>query len=234
MTPRPPAPAAAPACPRARGGSCATRSSTPPSACCSRPARRAPCRSAAVADAVGVTPPSIYRHFADKTALIFEVVARHFTSLENHVRQACEGIDDPVDRLAALGVAYIEFGIANPEPYRIMFMTAPDVVPARVPRPGAGRLGGVRAARGLRAGGHRLRPAAPRVRRGLPDVARPVGPRPRPHVPVGHQARPAVARRAGVRAPVRRDLPARHRGRTPRASARPADAAAAPAPVAGR
>ena len=27
----------------------------------------------AVADAVGVTPPSIYRHFADKTALIFEV-----------------------------------------------------------------------------------------------------------------------------------------------------------------
>ncbi len=83
-----------------------------------------------VADAVGVTPPSIYRHFADKTALIFEVVARHFTSLENHVRQSCEGIDDPVDRLAALGVAYIEFGIANPEPYRIMFMTAPDVVPS--------------------------------------------------------------------------------------------------------
>jgi AcrR family transcriptional regulator len=82
-----------------------------------------------VADAVGVTPPSIYRHFADKTALIFEVVARHFTSLENHVRQSCEGIDDPVDRLAALGVAYIEFGIANPEPYRIMFMTRHDHVP---------------------------------------------------------------------------------------------------------
>ena len=46
------------------------------------------------------------------------------------MRQSCEGIDDPVDRLAALGVAYIEFGIANPEPYRIMFMTAPDVVPS--------------------------------------------------------------------------------------------------------
>ena len=30
----------------------------------------------------------------------------------------------------ALGVAYIEFGVANPEPYRIMFMTRPDVVPA--------------------------------------------------------------------------------------------------------
>ena len=84
----------------------------------------------AVADAVGVTAPSIYRHFADKTTLIFEVAARHFTALENHIRQACAGIDDPVDRLAAMGAAYIEFGIANPEPYRIMFMTRPDVVPS--------------------------------------------------------------------------------------------------------
>ena len=129
-----------------------------------------------VADAVGVTPPSIYRHFADKTALIFEVVARHFTSLENHVRQSCEGIDDPVDRLAALGVAYIEFGIANPEPYRIMFMTGPRRGAERVPRPGAGRLGGVRAAGAVRAGGDRLRPPAPRVRGGLPDRRSACGP----------------------------------------------------------
>src|ERR671919_168101 len=33
-----------------------------------------------VADAVGVTPPSIYRHFTDKTELIFEVSARHFAA----------------------------------------------------------------------------------------------------------------------------------------------------------
>jgi AcrR family transcriptional regulator len=83
----------------------------------------------AVADAVGVTPPSIYRHFADKTALIFDVCARHFTALENYVREACEGIEDPIERLVALGVAYIEFGVANPEPYRIMFMTRADVTP---------------------------------------------------------------------------------------------------------
>jgi AcrR family transcriptional regulator len=83
----------------------------------------------AVADAVGVTPPSIYRHFADKTALIFEVCARHFAALDDHVRRACAGIDDPVDKLVALGKAYIAFGVANPEPYRIMFMTRPDVAP---------------------------------------------------------------------------------------------------------
>jgi AcrR family transcriptional regulator len=83
----------------------------------------------AVADAVGVTPPSIYRHFDDKTALIFEVCTRHFGALESYIGERCKHIEDPVASLAALGKAYIEFGIANPEPYRIMFMTRPDTVP---------------------------------------------------------------------------------------------------------
>ena len=85
----------------------------------------------AVAEAVGVTPPSIYRHFVDKTALIFEVCARHFTALEDYITGATAGVEDCVDRLATLGKAYIEFGVANPEPYRIMFMTRPDVAPER-------------------------------------------------------------------------------------------------------
>jgi AcrR family transcriptional regulator len=82
-----------------------------------------------VADAVGVTPPSIYRHFADKDRLIFEVCARHFTALEDHIVAATAGVEDPVDRLAVMGRAYIEFGVANPEPYRIMFMTRADRAP---------------------------------------------------------------------------------------------------------
>ena len=85
----------------------------------------------AVADAVGVTAPSIYRHFADKSELIFEVCARHFTALESYIGQRCEGIDDPVAKLAAMGRAYIDFGVANPEPYRIMFMTRPDAAPTQ-------------------------------------------------------------------------------------------------------
>jgi AcrR family transcriptional regulator len=83
----------------------------------------------AVADAVGVTPPSIYRHFADKATLIFDVCARHFDALEDHIVAAAAGVDDPIEELATLGRSYIEFGVANPEPYRIMFMTRPDVAP---------------------------------------------------------------------------------------------------------
>jgi WHG domain-containing protein len=30
-----------------------------------------------------------------------------------------------------MGIAYTEFGLANPEPYRIMFMTRPDLAPAQ-------------------------------------------------------------------------------------------------------
>jgi AcrR family transcriptional regulator len=83
----------------------------------------------AVADAVGVTPPSIYRHFADKSDLVFEACTRHFGGFESFIRQRCEGVADPVEKLTAMGRAYVEFGIANPEPYRLMFMTRPDSVP---------------------------------------------------------------------------------------------------------
>ncbi|HZA76719.1 MAG TPA: TetR/AcrR family transcriptional regulator [Acidimicrobiales bacterium] len=83
----------------------------------------------AVADRVGVTPPSIYRHFADKTDLIFEVCARHFVAFDDYLARASAGIDDPVDRLRAIGLAYMRFGLANPEPYRIMFMTRSDETP---------------------------------------------------------------------------------------------------------
>ena len=82
-----------------------------------------------VADAVGVTAPSIYRHFPDKDTLIYEVCNRHFIELDAEIEAAVAGLDDPVDDLAARGRAYLDFGIANPEPYRVMFMTRPEVAP---------------------------------------------------------------------------------------------------------
>lgn len=82
-----------------------------------------------VADAVGVTAPSIYRHFPDKDTLIYEVCNRHFVELDAEIAAAVAGIDDPVENLAAQGRAYLDFGIANPEPYRVMFMTRPEIAP---------------------------------------------------------------------------------------------------------
>ena len=84
----------------------------------------------AVADAVGLTPPAIYRHFPDKAHLIFEVCARHFDAMHDDVvAPIVSTIDDPIEALAALARAYVRFGVENPEHYRIMFMGHADHTP---------------------------------------------------------------------------------------------------------
>jgi AcrR family transcriptional regulator len=77
----------------------------------------------AVADAVGVTPPSIYLHFRDKDELIFSICERHFTRLDAFIEKEGAKSDDPVESLILRGKAYIRFGIENPEQYRILFMS---------------------------------------------------------------------------------------------------------------
>ncbi|HEX8098592.1 MAG TPA: TetR/AcrR family transcriptional regulator [Actinomycetota bacterium] len=83
----------------------------------------------AVADAVGVTPPSIYLHFADKTDLIFAVCERHFAKFDQVVEEAGSRSDDPMESLRLRGEAYVRFGLEHPEQYRILFMTKPAEVP---------------------------------------------------------------------------------------------------------
>jgi len=83
----------------------------------------------AVADAVGVTAPSIYRHFPDKAHLIFEVCARQFARMAEEVAESVRDIDDPLAAILAAAHAYVRFGTQNPEHYRIMFMGNADHTP---------------------------------------------------------------------------------------------------------
>jgi AcrR family transcriptional regulator len=86
----------------------------------------------AVADAVGVTPPSIYLHFADKNELLFEVCQRHFARLEDVLHKASQTTTDPLERITRLGLAYLAFGLENPEHYRILFLLHPKESPVDV------------------------------------------------------------------------------------------------------
>jgi AcrR family transcriptional regulator len=88
----------------------------------------------AIADAVGVTPPSIYLHFPDKESLILAVCERHFEVFDAVIEEAGRSTDDPVESLRRRGRAYVRFGLENPEPYRVLFMTRT----ARDQRVGAG------------------------------------------------------------------------------------------------
>src|SRR5580704_2019371 len=85
----------------------------------------------AIAEAVGVTPPSIYLHFADRNELVYAVVEDQFGHLDSAMQEAVNGIDDPFARITARGRAYVDFGLANPEHYRLLMMGRPDCTPER-------------------------------------------------------------------------------------------------------
>jgi len=76
----------------------------------------------AIGDAVGVTPPSIYRHFEDKDALMLAVCVRHFARMDARSEAAAAEVDDPVAALRARGLAYVKDGLQNPGTYRFLFM----------------------------------------------------------------------------------------------------------------
>ncbi len=84
-----------------------------------------------VAGAVGVTPPAIYLHFADKADLLFAVCERNFALLDAAMEEAAADASDPVDGLLCRGRAYVRFGVAHPEQYRILFMNPPSASPPR-------------------------------------------------------------------------------------------------------
>ncbi len=83
----------------------------------------------AVADRVGVTPPSIYRHFADKGTMLFEVCDRQFALFQDYLDAKRSGHADPVEAVKACARGYVEFGLTHPEHYRIMFMGRSDLTP---------------------------------------------------------------------------------------------------------
>jgi AcrR family transcriptional regulator len=86
----------------------------------------------AVAEQVGCTPPAIYLHFFDKNELLFEVCSRRFRQLNKAIDEAVAGITDPVEALAAGTRAYVAFGLAQPEYYRILFMGKPILTPEQL------------------------------------------------------------------------------------------------------
>ncbi len=79
----------------------------------------------AIADRVGVSAPSIYRHFEDKDALLSAVCTDVFAQLQIGIADAVADASDPVDALTKAGRCYIEFGLQHPEHYRLVFMRTP-------------------------------------------------------------------------------------------------------------
>lgn len=87
----------------------------------------------AIAARIGYTPTAIYHHFRDKEALLFELCLQDFTAF-GAALHSIGRIADPLDRLRQMARAYVRFAMANPQQYRLLFMT--DLPP--LPKEGAG------------------------------------------------------------------------------------------------
>ena len=74
----------------------------------------------AVARGVGITPPSIYPHFLDQTALMLAVVGQAFDDLTSRLRSAA-AVEDPRQRLDAICRTYLDYSQQYPRRYLAMF-----------------------------------------------------------------------------------------------------------------
>jgi AcrR family transcriptional regulator len=95
-----------------------------------------------VAQKIEYSTTAIYVHFADKQALLEALVREDFAVFDAALA-ARRSIADPVERLTALGDAYVEFALTMPHHYRLLFMT-PQAKRAHGPNeplPGLGGFG---------------------------------------------------------------------------------------------
>jgi AcrR family transcriptional regulator len=75
-----------------------------------------------IAEAIEYSPGTIYLYFSSREDIAFALVREGFAKLLAALSPA-QTIPDPVERIRTVGRAYIAFGLADPETYKLIFMT---------------------------------------------------------------------------------------------------------------
>lgn len=70
---------------------------------------------------LGVSRTALYRHFADKRALLAAVATEGFRTLRQQLVSSWEDGGRGHAAFESMGVAYVRFAVANPSHYRVMF-----------------------------------------------------------------------------------------------------------------
>ena len=89
-------------------------------------ARREPVTLRSLVAGTGVSTMAVYTYFDGMPGLWGAVRQEGFRRLGERARSVAPG-KDPVRRLAALGVAYVDNALSNPDLYRVMFDAAFDL-----------------------------------------------------------------------------------------------------------
>ena len=93
----------------------------------------------AVGQALGVSRTALYRHFADKSALLAAVAREGFRTLRLELVDAWEQGGRGQEAFDAMSVVYVRFAVTHPSHYRVMFG---GFVDARAAAPGLREEGG--------------------------------------------------------------------------------------------
>jgi len=74
-----------------------------------------------VARRAGVSHQAPYHHFGDREGILAALAAHGFTLFHNDMQKAIAGKRSDAKRIEAVGNAYVEFALANPGYFKIMF-----------------------------------------------------------------------------------------------------------------
>lgn len=78
-----------------------------------------------IADEVGLSSTALYMHFAEKGEILHEICRQAFADLLELNTAVMAEPGGPEHRLRRMLRAYIDFGFANPNAYRLIYMTRP-------------------------------------------------------------------------------------------------------------
>src|SRR4051812_20528768 len=79
----------------------------------------------AIARRAGIAAPSIYRHFADRDAVLAALVQESFEELATAAQAAVQAAPDAAAAVRAVCSAYVTFAREHPGRYRILFERDP-------------------------------------------------------------------------------------------------------------
>jgi AcrR family transcriptional regulator len=75
-----------------------------------------------IAQAVGISQPSLYAHFKSRDEIAIELSERAFGQLRDRMTMAAKFQGTPYDRLYRMGQEYVAFGLEHSAAYRVAFM----------------------------------------------------------------------------------------------------------------
>ena len=78
-----------------------------------------------IAEKIEYSPTTIYLYFKDKAELLEQLCQETFGRLADLLKKIGEQPGDPLERLKRGLVAYVKFGLENPQHYRVVFMMPP-------------------------------------------------------------------------------------------------------------